>query len=74
MVAVRRHPAQVFEPVASAVVALFVVLWLQAQIPPDRGLLPDVLWPLWAGAAAGRLMRLGLWRRTGSSRPTAGCC
>jgi len=62
VVAVRRHPAQVFEPVASAVGALAVVLFFQTQIPPDLGLLSDVLWPLWALVLGRALIRLGLWR------------
>jgi uncharacterized membrane protein YdbT with pleckstrin-like domain len=62
VVAVRRHPAQVFEPVASAVATLAVMLWLQAQIPPDLGLLADVLWPLWLVVLGRALIKLWLWR------------
>ena len=62
VVAVRRHPAQVFEPVASAVAGLAVILWLQTRIPPDLGLLADVLWPLWALLFGRALIRLWLWR------------
>jgi hypothetical protein len=62
VVAVRRHPAQVFEPVASAIAGLAVTLWLQTRIPPDLGVLSDVLWPLWAVLLGRALIRLSLWR------------
>ncbi len=62
VVAVRRHPAQVLEPVVSAVGGLLVVLWLQLRIPPDLGLVADLLWPAWALLLGRAVVRLMLWR------------
>ncbi len=62
VIAVRRHPAQVLEPVVSAVGGLVVVLWLQLRIPPDLGLLADLLWPAWVLLLGRAVVRLMLWR------------
>lgn len=62
VIAVRRHPAQVLEPVVSAVGGLALVLWLQLRIPPDLGLLSDLLWPAWSLLLGRALIRLWMWR------------
>lgn len=62
VVAVRRHPVQVFEPVASAVAGVALVLWLQTQVSADYGIVRDALWVLWSLLLVRALLRLWLWR------------
>ena len=61
VVAVRRHPAQVLEPVLTTVVALFLVLWGTSSLSPDVRLLPDVLWVAWLLVLGRALWRLVEW-------------
>jgi len=61
VLAVRRHPAQVLEPVLSAVAALVGVLWVQAQLSRDLALVPDLLWLLWLLVLLRALWRLYEW-------------
>lgn len=61
VVAVRRHPAQVLEPVLSAVTALFAVLWATSSLSPDVELVPDVLWVSWLLVLGRALWRLWEW-------------
>ncbi len=63
VVAVRRHPAQVLEPVLSAVAALFLVLWATSSLSPDVELVPDVLWVSWLLVLGRALWRLWEWSR-----------
>jgi len=61
VVAVRRHPAQVLEPVLTTVAALFFVLWATSSLSPDVDLVPDVLWVGWLLVLARALWRLAQW-------------
>lgn len=61
--AVRRHPAQLTEPIASTVGALLLVLWVDPRIPQGAPVVLDVLWWAWflvAGRAAWYLLE---WRQ-----------
>jgi membrane protein YdbS with pleckstrin-like domain len=62
-VAVRRHPAQLVEPVASVVGALAVVLWVDVRLPPDAGALLDILYLGWSFVVARAVWRFADWRR-----------
>jgi hypothetical protein len=62
VVAVRRHPAQLVEPVGSAVLALLGALWLDPRIPAGLPVVPDVVWLAWAAVAARAGWRLLQWR------------
>ena len=61
VLAVRRHPAMLIEPVGSTVAALVAVLWLQAQLPRDLDVVPDVLWLLWLPLPLRALWKLYEW-------------
>lgn len=61
VLAVRRHPAQVLEPVLSAVAALAAVYWLQTQLSRDLPVVPDLLWALWLAVLLRALWRLYEW-------------
>lgn len=61
LVAVRRHPAQLIEPVGSVVLALVLVLWLESSLPPGVPLLLDLAWLVWAFVVSRGLWRLAEW-------------
>ena len=61
VVAVRRHPAQLVEPVASVVLAFALVLWLDVELPRIP-YLHDVLWLAWFALLARTLWRFMEWR------------
>ncbi len=62
VVAVRRHPAQVIEPVGSAIAALVLVLWITTNVSPDVRIVPDVLWVAWLLVLARAVWRLMEWQ------------
>lgn len=62
VVAVRRHPAQILEPVASAVAGVLVVLWVTTNVSPDLTLLPDALWVAWLVLLGRAIWRLLEWQ------------
>jgi membrane protein YdbS with pleckstrin-like domain len=61
VVAVRRHPAQVLEPVLTTLAALFLVLWATSSLSPDVEIVPDVLWVAWLAVLARALYKLVEW-------------
>ena len=61
VVAVRRHPAKVLEPVLSAVAGLIFVLGVSTEISPDVAVVPDVLWVAWLLVLGRALVHLWLW-------------
>jgi membrane protein YdbS with pleckstrin-like domain len=61
VVAVRRHPAQVIEPVLTTVAALAFVLWATSSLSPDVRVVPDVLWVGWLLVLGRALWRLMEW-------------
>lgn len=61
VVAVRRHPAQLIEPVGSVVLTLALVLWLESSLPPGFPLLLDAAWFGWALVVSRGLWRLLEW-------------
>ncbi len=63
VVAVRRHPAQVLEPVLTAVGSLLLVLWATSSLSPDVQVVPDVLWVVWLLVLGRALWRLWEWSR-----------
>jgi len=63
VVAVRRHPARVLEPVLTTVATLVVVLWATTNVSPDVRLLPDVLWVAWLVVLGRALWRLAEWQQ-----------
>lgn len=62
VVAVRRHPAQLVEPVGSALAALLVALWVDPRIPAGLPVVVDVVWVAWLVVAARATWRLLQWR------------
>lgn len=63
VVAVRRHPAKLLEPVASAVAALLIALWLDPRVPAGLPVVADVVWLAWAAVTARTAWRLLEWRK-----------
>jgi membrane protein YdbS with pleckstrin-like domain len=63
VIAVRRHPAQLLEPVASAVAALLVALWLDPHVPAGVPVVVDVVWLAWAAVTARSAWKLLEWRK-----------
>jgi membrane protein YdbS with pleckstrin-like domain len=61
VVAVRRHPAQVLEPVLTTVAALALVLWATSSLSPDVRVVPDVLWVGWLLVLGRALWQLAEW-------------
>ncbi|PPK92915.1 PH (Pleckstrin Homology) domain-containing protein [Kineococcus xinjiangensis] len=61
VVAVRRHPAQLAEPVASVVAGFALVLWLDV-VAPVIPYLRDVLWLAWFALLLRTLWRFLEWR------------
>lgn len=62
VVAVRRHPAQILEPVASAVAGVVLVLWITSHLSPDVRVVPDVLWVAWLIVLGRAVWRLLEWQ------------
>ncbi|MFP5347564.1 MAG: PH domain-containing protein [Actinomycetes bacterium] len=62
VLAVRRHPAQVAEPVLSTVAGLVVALWITWSLPRDVPVLADVVWWAWFVLAARAVWKLLEWR------------
>ena len=62
VVAVRRHPAQLIEPVLSAVVVLLAVGWVDGVLPPVPYVI-DLLWFGWFAVMARACWRFALWRK-----------
>jgi uncharacterized membrane protein YdbT with pleckstrin-like domain len=63
VVAVRRHPAQLLEPVLTAVGVLLLVGWLDSRLPSNVPVLVDLVWYLWFAVAARAVWRFAQWRR-----------
>lgn len=62
VVAVRRHPAQLIEPVLSAVVVLLAVGWLDSWLPAVPYLV-DAVWLAWFAVAGRAVWRFVEWRK-----------
>ncbi|MFZ5871622.1 MAG: PH domain-containing protein [Actinomycetota bacterium] len=62
VVAVRRHPAQLIEPVLSAVATLLAVGWLDARLPAVP-FVRDVVWLAFFAVAGRAVWRLAEWRK-----------
>lgn len=62
VIAVRRHPAVIVEPVLSAVVALFVALWVDERLPPNGSAAADILWVAWIVVVGRAVWELLQWR------------
>jgi membrane protein YdbS with pleckstrin-like domain len=63
VVAVRRHPALLIEPVASAVAGLLAALWLDPRVPAGAPVVADVVWLAWAAVTARTAWKLLEWRK-----------
>ncbi|MGH3343437.1 MAG: PH domain-containing protein [Carbonactinosporaceae bacterium] len=61
MIAVRRHPAQILEPAASAVGGLVAVFFLDTVLPIDVPLLRDLLWLGWSFLVARLIWKALEW-------------
>ena len=61
VIAVRRHPAKILEPVASATLGLLLVLGASHEISPDLPALVNVLWIGWLGLLVRAGIQLWLW-------------
>ena len=62
VVAMHQHWAKVAEPVASAVVALVVVAWIDTELPRGAGVFADLVWWAWFAVLGRTLWRLANWR------------
>jgi Bacterial PH domain len=60
--AVHQHWGKVAEPVASAVLAGMLALWVDATIPPKAGLVSTVLWWAWFAVLGRAAYRIAEWR------------
>lgn len=63
VVAVRRHPARLLEPVLSAVGGLVLVGWLDTYVVDGLPVVPDVLWLAWVAVVLRAIWRLAEWRQ-----------
>jgi membrane protein YdbS with pleckstrin-like domain len=63
IVAVRRHPARLVEPVGSAVAGLWAAYWLNTVLTGDVPVLADLVWLGWAALVVRALWRLAEWSR-----------
>lgn len=61
VVAVRRHPVQLVEPIASVVAALVVVLWLASALPAGVPVVLDLAWFGWLAVVGRALWRVLEW-------------
>lgn len=61
VVAVRRHPARLVEPVASAVAGLVAAIWLDTVLTGGIPVLADAVWLGWAALVVRALWRLAEW-------------
>lgn len=60
--AVHQHWGKVAEPVATAVAAGMLALWVDATIPPELGLVSTVLWWAWFAVLARTAYKIAEWR------------
>ena len=63
VVAVRRHPAQVAEPVLSCVAGLVVAAWASQSLPPDVPYVSDVLFFAWFALLGRAVWRMLEWHQ-----------
>lgn len=63
VVAVRRHPARLLEPVGSAVGGLVAVGWLDTYVTGGVPVLADALWLGWVALVLRAIWRLAQWRQ-----------
>lgn len=63
VVAVRRHPARLLEPVSSAIGGLAVAGWLDTAVTGRVPVLADLVWLGWVALVVRALWRLAEWRQ-----------
>jgi hypothetical protein len=62
VVDVRQHWFVIAKPVALTLLALFLVLWVDARVRVDAGVIAQVLWLIWFGMLGWMVYEIAEWR------------